>query len=571
MEASTKALGWLRHYRKADLTDDLVASVTLVMFLVPQGLAYALLAGLSPQAGLYASIVPVIGYALIGSSAALSVGPAALPSLMTAATLAGLSHVEPAQYPLLAAALAFFSGLLRMALGALRFGFIANYLSQSVVGGFVSGSAVLILLTQLPNLLGVDSHAATATAIIARLWAARGDIGWASPLLSAATLLALFGCRAWLAAGLRRIGVAPRAADLLGKAAPVFVIAIAATVVAAIHLPVKVVGVLPSGLPQFVLPLLPPGTFVDLLPAIAAIALIGFIDSYSIAQMLALKRRETVNPNRELAALGLANLAAGVTGGFPVSASFGRSAANELAGARTQLAGVLAAVWMLGVLLVAAGLFAHLPLAALSATIFVAVIQLIDLSVLRLAWRYERGDAVIFIATAATVLAVGVVDAVVLGVGLSLAHFVWRTSAPHLAEVGRVPGSEHYRNRLRHAVEMQPGVLAIRVDESLYFANIRFVSDAIIGMLRSRPDARCVLLVLSATNAIDVSALQGLHELNRGLASQGVNLHLAEVKGPVMDRLKASGFLSELNGAVHLSTHAAVRAIAGNTEPEYMI
>jgi len=307
------------------------------------------------------------------------------------------------------------------------------------------------------------------------------------------------------------------------------------------------------------------------MPAIAAIALIGFIDSYSIAQVLALKRRETVNPNRELVALGLANMAAGVTGGFPVSASFSRSAANELAGARTQLAGVLAAIWMLVILAAAAGLFALLPLATLSCTIVVAVIQLIDLSVLRLAWRYERGDAWIFLATAAAVLVAGVVDAVLLGVGLSLAHFVWRTSAPHLAEVGRVPGSEHYRNRLRHAVEMQPGVLAIRVDESLYFANIRFVSDAIVGMLRQRPDARSVLLVLSAVNAIDVSALQGLRDLNRGLSEQGIALHLAEVKGPVMDRLRQSGFLAELSGAVHLSTHSAMRLIGTPAEPDYVI
>ncbi|GAA5177477.1 solute carrier family 26 protein [Niveibacterium umoris] len=571
MEPSFKLLGWLRDYQRADFSEDLIASFTLVLFLVPQGLAYALLAGLSPQAGLYASIVPVVGYALVGSSAALSVGPAALPSLMTTAALAGLAQVPPADYPVLAAALALFSGLVRVALGALRFGFIANYLSASVVGGFVTGSALLILLTQLPNLLGIDSHAANAGAMIERIWNARRDIGWAAPALSAATLIALFACRAWLATGLRRIGVPARPADLLGKAAPLFVIVIAALAANAAALPVKVVGPLPPGLPPLALPLPDTGLLVRLLPSIAAIALIGFIDSYSIAQVLAMKRRETVSPDRELIALGLANVASGVTGGFPVSASFGRSAANELAGARTQLAGLLAAVWMLVILLVAVGLFAHLPLAALSATIVVAVVQLIDLSVLRLAWRYERGDAWIFIATAVTVLVAGVVDAVVLGVALSLALFVWRTSAPHLAELGRVPGTEHYRNRLRYAVEMQPGVLAVRVDESLYFANIRFVSDAIVGLLRSRPDTRCVLLVLSAVNAVDVSALQGLRDLNRGLADQGIALHLAEVKGPVMDRIKQSGFLAELSGAVHLSTHAAMRALEGEGVVDFVI
>ena len=571
MDSSPKVLGWLRQYRRADLVHDVLASLTLVIFLVPQGLAYALLAGLSPQAGLYASILPVVCYALLGSSAALSVGPAALPSLMTAAIVASMTQFQPSQYPLVAAVLALYSGLLRVVLGGLRFGFIANFLSSSVVGGFVSGSALLIVLTQLPNLVGIESHAADALAIVGQLWARHHEITWASPVVSGCTLLALFAARRWLAAALRRLGLGKTPADLLGKAAPLFVIVLAAMAVARWQLPVHVVGQLPAGLPPLAWPQIPLGQLAALLPAIGAIALIGFIDSYSIAQVLAFKRRETVDPNRELIALGFANVAAGVGGGFLVSASFSRSAANELANARTQLAGVLAAGWMLAILVAAAGLFAQLPLGALSATIVVAVLQLIDFSMVRLAWRYERADAWIFIATAVAVLLLGVVDAVMLGVGLSLALFVWRTSQPHMAELGRVPGSEHYRNRLRYSVVMLPGVLALRVDESLYFANFRFVYGEIVGRLRERPDARCVVLVLSAVNAIDVSALQGLRDLNRGLAEQGLDLHLAEVKGPVLDRLKQSGFLDELSGGLHLSTHSAMQILRKDEPVDYVI
>lgn len=572
MTGNTQAvLGWLRHYRRADLSHDLVASLTLIIFLVPQGLAYALLAGQPPEAGLYASIAPAICYALFGSSAALSVGPAALPALMTAAVIAGMAQLPPAQYAAVAAALALYSGLLRVGLGALRFGFIANFLSSSVVGGFVSGSAVLILLTQIPNLLGVPSHGASAVTLVEGLWAARHSIDWAAPAVSGGTLLALFACRQWLRTGLRRIGLGETPADLLAKAAPIFVMVLAAVAVSFAALPLKLVGQLPSGAPPLAWPAVEWGALAAMLPAIGAIALIGFIDSYSIAQMLAFKRRESVDANRELIALGVANVAAGVTGGFPVSASFSRSAANELAGARTQLAGSLAAVWMLLVLVLASGVFAKLPLAALAATIVVAVIPLVDLSLLRLAWRYERADAWIFIATALAVLLLGVVDAVMLGVTLSLALFVWRTSQPHVAELGRVPGSEHYRNRRRYAVETQPGVLALRVDESLYFANFRIALGSIVSLLHERPDTRSVLLVLSAVNAIDVSALQGLRDLNQGLAAQGIALHLAEVKGPVMDRLRHSGFLNELSGALHLSTHAAMLALREGDVADYVI
>lgn len=562
---------WLRNYRRADFSHDLVASATLLVLLVPQGLAYALLAGLPPQAGLYASIAPVLVYALFGSSATLSVGPAALPSLMTATALAGLAAPGSAAWIALAGAVALLSGLLRVVLAWLRFGFVANFLSQSVVGGFVAGSALLIVLSQSPQLFGLTAHGATAWQIGLSLVQALPGYNPSALALSAAALVLLLAGKRWLRPLLQRLGLPAARADLAAKAFPIVVVVLGGLAVQLGQLPVRVVGALPSGLPPLSWPQIDLAGLQAIWPAVLAIALVGFVDSYSLAQSLALKRRETVEPDRELFALGAANTAAGLTGGFPVSASFGRSAANELAGARTQLAGVLSAGWMALLLLGFTELFASLPLAVLAATIVTAVSQMIDLSVLKLAWRYDRRDALVYLATAACVLLLGVVDAILLGVGLSLALFIWRTSQPHLAVLGRVPGTEHYRNILRYEAVTEPDILAVRVDESLYFANIRFVRAALVALLRERPATRQLLLVLSAVNAIDVSALQGLRELNRGLREQGVQLHLAVVKGPVMDQLKQSGFLDELSGAVHLSTHAAMQALKAGENSDFII
>ncbi|MGQ5523307.1 SulP family inorganic anion transporter [Chitinimonas sp. PSY-7] len=562
---------WLRQYRFTDFPHDLVASATLLVLLVPQGLAYALLAGLPPQAGLYASIAPVLVYAVFGSSATLSVGPAALPSLMTATALAGLAIPGSSTWVALAAMVALLSGLLRLGLAGLKFGFVANFLSQSVVGGFVAGSALLIILSQSPHLFGVSVHGTTAWEILVALASALPGLNRSALVLSVMALGLLLAGKHWIRPVLQRLGMKAKHADLAAKAFPIVVVALGGLAVSTLQLEVRVVGHLPQGLPPVAWPDIDMEHVQTILPAVLAIALVGFVDSFSIAQSLALKRRETVNPDCELLALGAANTAAGLTGGFPVSASFGRSAANELAGARTQLAGVLSAGWMALVLLVFTDLFSKLPLAVLAATIVTAVMQMIDLSVLKLAWRYDRRDAVVYLATFIAVLLLGVVDAILLGVALSLALFIWRTSQPHLAVVGRVPGTEHYRNILRHNTHVVPEVLAIRVDESLYFANIRFVRTRLVTLLRERPATRHLLLVLSAVNAIDVSALQGLRELNQGLVEQKVDLHLAEVKGPVMDLLKQSGFLDELSGIVHLSTYTAMQHLSEDQYQDYVI
>ncbi|WP_018151011.1 SulP family inorganic anion transporter [Leeia oryzae] len=563
--------GWIRHYHARHLPHDAIASITLMVLLIPQGLAYALLAGMPPQAGLYASIFPALLYALAGSSATLSVGPAALPAMMTVITVSAVATPFTPAYFGLAAAVALLSGLLRLVLGVLRFGFMANLLSQPVVGGFIAGSAFMIILTQVPNLLGIPAHGDTA-------WLLLLDIARRLPMLSRDSLLLSLGAfvmvlliRYGLQALLHALKTPASLGQLLVKTAPVIVMILATLVVRFGHLSVKTIGPLPQGWQGMALPDADWGLVLHMWPAILAIALLGFVDSFSIAQTLAIKRRENVSPDRELMALGLANMGAGLTGGFPVSASFGRSAANEMAGAKTQLAGVLAAFGMLAILLAGGNLFVYLPVCVLGVTIVMAVSQMLDGSLLKLSFRYDRRDAFVYLATLLMVLFIGVVQAILAGVVLSLALFIWRTSQPHLARLGRIPGTEHYRNVLRYQTETRPDILIIRVDENLYFANIRFVQASVIHFLRQHPKTRSLLLVLSSVNMLDVSALQGLQTLQAELQAQGVSLHLAEVKGPVMDKLQQSGFLDKLTGSVHLSIHAAVQALSHAEAPDFMI
>lgn len=322
---------------------------------------------------------------------------------------------------------------------------------------------------------------------------------------------------------------------------------------------VSVVGSVPQGLPRLTLPLPDMTALGQLwLPALL-ISLVGFVESVSVAQSLALKRRQRIDADRELLALGAANLASAVSDGYPVTGGFARSVVNFDAGAQTPLAGLVSAGLMALVIAALTGLFHHLPHAVLAATIIAAVTSLIDLKTLRHAWHYDRSDALALIATALGVVSLGVEAGIFAGVAFSLAVLVWRSSRPHIAVIGRVPGTEHFRNVQRHDVETVPGMLALRVDESLYFANATVVQDRIEALLTRDPGARRVLLVCSAVNQIDATALEVLTQLERSLAARGIEFALAEVKGPVMDRLRSTELGERLHGRVFLSVHDAFR------------
>ena len=552
---------WLRAYRPAWLAGDLTAGVIVTVMLIPQSLAYALLAGLPPEVGLYASILPIVAYALLGSSMTLAVGPVAVASLMTASALQPLASAGSAEYVALAVQLSMISGVMLLAFGALRLGFLAYFLSHSVISGFITGSAVLIAVGQLKYILGVKVAGSNVLEILLGLARALPQTRPVTVAIGVASVLFLLLARRYLAPVLTRLGVPAKAAELMAKLAPMVAVVASTAVVGLFKLNetagVSVVGNVPQGLPQLSLSLPGMSTLSQLwLPALL-ITLIGFVESVSVAQSLALKRQQRIQPNRELLGLGAANVASALSGGYPVTGGFARSVVNFAAGAHTPLAGVISAGLMALVIAALTGLFYYLPHAVLAATIIVAVTSLIDVKTLKEAWRYDRADALSLLATAMGVVVLGVEVGILMGVALSLAVLVWRSSHPHMAVVGRVPGTEHFRNVDRHAVQTVPGLLALRVDESLFFANATVVEDRVEALLARDPLVRRVLLICSAVNQIDATALGVLTQLERSLAIRGIAFMLAEVKGPVMDRLRLTELGQRLQGKVFLSVHAA--------------
>ncbi|MBP6406033.1 MAG: sulfate permease [Proteobacteria bacterium] len=552
---------WLRHYQRAWFAGDLTAGIIVTVMLIPQSLAYALLAGLPPEVGLYASILPIIAYALLGSSMTLAVGPVAVASLMTASALQPLAAAGSAEYVALAMQLSLLSGVMLLAFGALRLGFLAYFLSHPVISGFITGSAVLIAVGQIKHILGVKVAGSDVLDVLHGLATALPQTRPVTLVIGVASLLFLWAARRWMARALQHIGLGAKTADLLAKLAPMLAVIASTAVVGLLRLDqsagVSVVGAVPQGLPQLSLPVPSMGTLGQLwLPALL-ISLVGFVESVSVAQSLALKRQQRIQPNRELLGLGAANMASAFSGGYPVTGGFARSVVNFAAGAQTPLAGVISAVLMAVVIAALTGWFFYLPHAVLAATIIIAVTSLIDLDTLRHAWHYDRADALALLATAAGVVVFGVEAGILLGVTLSLGTIVWRNTHPHIAVVGRLPGTQHFRNVERFQVETVPGLLAVRVDESLFFANATVVEDRIEALLARDATVRRVVLICSAINQIDATALGVLTQMERNLAARGIEFTLAEVKGPVMDRLRGTELGQRLHGKVFLSTHDA--------------
>jgi SulP family sulfate permease len=556
---------WAPRYTRTDAVDDSVAAAIVTIMLVPQSLAYAMLAGLPPQAGLYASILPLVAYALFGSSRTLAVGPVAVVSLMTAAALAPVAPQGSPAYAAAAIALALLSGAVLLAMAALRLGFLANMLSHPVISGFISASGLLIAAGQAKHLLGIRAGGETLPQILQELWTGLGDTNAATLAVGLSTLAFLFWARRSLKRLLRQSGCAPRVADLAAKAGPL--VAIGASILAVLVLDlgargVRLVGPIPAGSPPFAIPVFDPGLWLDLLPAATLIALVGFVESVSVGQTLAARRRQRIVPNQELVGLGASNVAAALSGGFPVTGGFARSIVNFEAGAATPLAGVLTAILILVATMFLTPLFRLLPQAVLAATIVVAVLALVDFAAVRRVYAYSKSDFAAMAATIVLVLMVGIEAGIVGGVALSLILFLWRTGTPHVAIVGQVPGTEHFRNVERHAVLTSPDLLSIRIDESLYFANSRVLEERVLAEVAVRPELRNVVLMCSAVNLIDASGLESLEAIAERLASAGIGFHLSEVKGPVMDALRRSDFLAHFRGRIFLSQYEAAAALA---------
>ncbi|MAN74641.1 MAG: sodium-independent anion transporter [Henriciella sp.] len=563
-------LEWGRTYNGSVLTNDLVAAIIVTIMLIPQSLAYALLAGLPPVVGLYASILPLVAYAIFGTSRTLAVGPVAVVSLMTASAAGAVAAPGTELYLEAAITLAALSGVMLAVLGFLRMGFLANLLSHPVISGFITASGILIATSQLKHILGVSAGGDNWPEMLGGLAVAIDTINpWTLAIGIPATLF-LFWVRKGLKPSLVKLGLAPRAADIAAKAGPV--IAVVATILAAIGLNledrgVNLVGAIPQGLPPFAIPSTDLGLIAQLWVPALLISIIGFVESVSVAQTLAAKRRQRIAPNQELIGLGASNIASAFSGGYPVTGGFARSVVNFDAGAETPAAGAYTAVGIALAGLFLTPLLYSLPIATLAATIIVAVLSLVDLKTPGQLWNYSKADFAAHMATIAVTLLAGVELGVIAGVGVGLLLYLWRASRPHAAIVGRVPETEHFRNVDRHQVFTVPHVLSIRIDESLTYLNARWLEEYVLEEIADRPDVRHVILMCSAVNEIDASGLESLEAINHRMIDAGIGLHLSEVKGPVMDRLKRTHFVDELKGQVFLSQNRAFRELATNGGP----
>lgn len=558
-------LDWGRRYDLAALQSDLLAAVIVTIMLIPQSLAYAMLAGLPPEAGIYASILPIMLYAIFGSSRALAVGPVAVVSLMTAAAVGQVAAQGTAGYAAAALTLAALSGGILILMGIFRLGFLANFLSHPVIAGFITASGLLIAVSQIRHILGVQAGGDTLPQMLSSLVGAVGATNPITLALGVTTTAFLFWQRKALAPLLRRLGLSPRAATMVARAGPVLAVLVTTLLVWGLGLDergVAIVGAVPQGLPPLTLPAFSGDLIGALLVPALLISVIGFVESVSVGQTLAAKRRERIDPDQELIGLGAANIGAGFTGGMPVTGGFARSVVNADAGAETPAAGAFTAIGLAIAALALTPLIHYLPTATLAATIIVAVLSLVDLKILRQAWTYSRADFAAVAVTIALTLLAGVETGVSAGVILSVLLHLWNTSRPHIAEVGLVPGTQHFRNILRHEVLTDPCLLTIRIDESLYFANARMLEDRVLDRVAAEPRIRHVVLMFSAVNSVDLSAVESLQALNSRLSGMGVTLHLSEVKGPVMDRLRRSHLLHELSGRVFLSQWDAIAALA---------
>lgn len=558
-------LSWGKTYDRGQWSADMLAAGIVTLMLIPQSLAYAMLAGLPPQAGLYASMLPLLAYAVFGSSRTLAVGPAAVTSLMTAAAIGQVAAAGSADYWAAALVLALLSGLMLTLMDVLRLGWLANYLSHPVISGFISASGVLIALSQAKHVLGIAASGDTLPELLPALWRGLPQTNGPTVALGLSALLFLWWSRGRLKPWLRRIGIGQRWADALAKAGPVAAIAATTAAVWAWDLAeqgVRVVGVVPQGLPPFTSPAWNPALWAELAVPALLLSVVGFVESISVGQTLAAKRRQRVEPDQELVALGASNVAAAFTGGLPVTGGFSRSVVNFDAGAQTPAAGIYTAIGIAAATLLLTPLLHHLPQATLAATIVVAVLSLVDLGMLKRTWQYSRFDFTVVGATLVTTLLAGVETGLIAGVGLALMLHLYRSSRPHVAVIGLVPGTEHFRNVLRHLVLTSPQVLGLRVDESLYFANARYLEDRINEAVADHPELQHVVLQCSAINDIDASALESLEAIEARLNEAGIRLHLSEVKGPVMDKLAGTPFLKQLSGRVYLTHYQAIAELA---------
>ncbi len=557
-------LYWLRNYDRQTLGQDLFGAAIVSFLFIPQSLGYALQAGLPASAGLYAAMLPLLGYAVFGTSRTLAVGPFAITSLMTASVLSRFAMQGSPEYSAIALALALTSGLILLGMGLFKLGYLSNFLSYPVSSGYITAAAIIIAASQIKTILGIDSHGNDLLEIIPELLRKFHLANRPTMLIGAGSIIFLVLSRMYLSRILEGLGLSEHYAKMLSRTAPLIAAGIGGGVVFALGLEaqgVAIVGDLKGGFPPLTLPPLDLKLYGTLLLPAALISVIGFVGSVSTAQTYAARRRDLILPNNELLGLGSANVIAAFSGGFPVTGAVSRTVVNSDAGVKTPIASIFTAIGLMIVTSVFTPFLHYLPNAVLAATIIVAAMSLADLAILKQTWAYSKSDFSAAAATIVLTLVFGVEIGVSCGVLLSIIMVLYRTSRPHMAVVGIIPGTEHFRNIERHEVVTSPRILSLRVDGSLYFANAKFLEERVTELVLQHPDARDFILICSAINDIDASAIESLDALNLRLKTMNVNFHLSEVKGPIMDRLRRANFSKRLTGKIFLSQFQAISAL----------
>lgn len=559
---------WGRNYSRADLSGDLMAGMVVAIMLMPQSMAYAMLAGLPPQIGLYTAVLPLIFYAFFGSSRSLGVGPVAIVSLMVMHTLSPIAPTGSPEYIGLALVLAMISGLVLVASGIFRLGFLTNFIGHPVIAGFTTAAALIIAFSQLKHLLGLKLPPTENLIELVKVTVQNADKINPTTLLLSLLGIAIMISRAQFRHRLREIGFSESISMALPKGMALLLVILSAAFVWAFDVDktagVAIVGHIPAGLPSVTLPDMDLEVWKQLLPAAVLISVVGLVESLSVAKALATRKRQKVDPNQELIGLGAANLGAAVTGGYPVTGSFSRSVVNFTSGANTQLAAIITAFLIALVLIFFTPLLFYIPKATLAVIIIVAVSTLIDFSPLVSAWNYYKPDGLAFAVTFVAVLIYGVEVGILLGISLSIGMYLWRASHPRMPVLGRVGNTEYFRSAKRHKTSTYDNLLLIRVDDNLFFANAAYLEDRMLAEIADHPEVKHVVLVMDAVSLIDASALETLEHLIDAYREAGVLIHLASVKGPLMDMLERTMFLAHMSpGEVFMSPHEAVIELTG--------
>ncbi len=566
---------WLQHKQwQQHLQQDLIAGLVVGIVVIPQSLGYALLAGLPPVYGLYAAIVPVLVYALIGASNTQAVGPVAITSIMTAQALLPFAQSQTSTYIALAAFMALLVGVILLFAALLKLGWIMQFISRGVMAAFITGAALLIMTGQVKYILGLSVQGDTLPSLLWAFWQQQTLINSYALLLGSSAVVVLWLNRRYSIGILKKIKLSTDSASLMTKVIPIVVLIIASYVVyqgQLINHQLAVVGAIPAGLPSFDVPQWPAWSqWQALFSSALLIALIAFISSASVAKSMALQRQESFDANKELLGLGLANISAAFFKGLPITGGFSRTAVNVEAGAKTPLAGVFSALVMALVLLVANDWFYYLPLAVLGAGVIVAVSNLLDIKTLKMAWHSDKTEAGAYLVTLLSVLVFGLQLGLLFGLFFSIAALIWRSHQPHLAVVGQVGESEHFRNIQRHQVITWPNLLLMRIDENLFFGNSDSIANRVWHEVNQQTQLTDVVLIFSAVNHVDLSSQWMLQSLERELAARGIKVHFAEIKGFVMDDLANTPLIKQWRGQIFDTTQQAANCLKPPViEPEY--